>query len=92
VVPVVKGVSRRVIVIKSPDQHLFDEAIFIVRDDALRSGVTGDDIVRQAQEVADRYVRYHLKKRFLPRLPGPAFAILGAAFTGLIWLLTQYVL
>lgn len=89
----VKGVSRRVIVIKSPDQHLFEEAIFIVKEDALNgSGVTGDEIVRQAQEVADRYVRYHLKKRLLPRLPAPAFAVLGAAVTALAWFLTLYVI
>ncbi len=87
----VKGVSRRVIVIKSPDQHLFEEAIFIVKEDALQSGgVTGEDIIKQAQEVADRYVRCHLKKRLLPRLPAPAFAFLGAAVTALVWYLTQY--
>lgn len=88
----VKGISRRVIVIKSPDQHLFDEAIFIVKEDALKAGVSSEDIIKQAQEVADRYVRYHLKRRFLPRLPAPAFAFLGAGLTVLIWYLAQYFL
>ncbi|UOO37755.1 translation initiation factor 2 [Oscillospiraceae bacterium CM] len=89
----VKGVSRRVIVIKSPGLHLFDEAIFIVKEEALRAGgVTGDEIVRQAQAVADRYIRVHLKKSFLSKLPAPAFAALGAAFTALIWVLTQFVI
>ena len=88
----VKGVSRRVIVIKSPDKHLFDEAIFIVRDDALRTGgVTSDDILRQAQEVADRYVRFHLSKNILSRLPGPAYAAFGAGLTALAWVLALYV-
>jgi hypothetical protein len=88
----VKGVSRRVIVIKSPNLHLFDEAIFIVKEDALREGgVTGTEIIKQAQEVADNYVRQHLKKRLMSRIPAPAFAAFGAAFTALIWLLTQLI-
>lgn len=88
----VKGVSRRVIVIKSPDLHIFDEAIFIVKEDALREGgVTGEEIIKQAQEVADNYVRFHLKKRWLSKLPAPAFAAFGAAFTALVWVVTQYI-
>ena len=70
-IEVVKGVCRRVIVIKSPDLHLFDEAIFIVKEEALRAGgVTGEEIIRQAQQVADNYVRFNLKKRF-SKLPAP---------------------
>ena len=30
----VKGLSRRVIVVDSPDPHIFEQAIFIVRNDA----------------------------------------------------------
>ena len=88
----VKGVSRRVIVIKSPNLHLFEEAIFIVKEDALREGaVSGDEIIKQAQEVADKYVRQHLKRRWLSKIPAPAFAAFGAAFTALIWLVTQLI-
>ncbi len=89
---VVKGVCRRVIVIKSPDLHLFDEAIFIVREDALRAGgVTSDELIKQAQQVADNYVRFHLKKGRFSKLPAPAFAAFGAAFTALVWIFTQYI-
>ena len=38
----VKGISRRVILVKSPDPRLFEEAIFIVREDALNRGVDAD--------------------------------------------------
>jgi hypothetical protein len=89
---VVKGVSRRVIVIKSPDRHLFEEAIFIVKEEALRAGgVTGDEIIRQAQEVANNYVRLHLKKGRLSRLPAPAFTAIGALLTALAWILALYI-
>jgi hypothetical protein len=89
---VVKGVSRRVIVIKSPDRHLFEEAIFIVKEEALRTGgVTGDEIIRQAQEVADNYVRFHFKKGRLARLPAPVFTAVGALLSALVWVLALYV-
>ena len=40
----VKGMARRVVVVKSPDKRVFEEAIFILRDDALRdSGVTAEE-------------------------------------------------
>ena len=31
----VKGISRQVIVVRSPDQKLFEQAIFILREEAL---------------------------------------------------------
>ena len=37
----VKGISRRVVVVDSPDQRFFEQAIFIVRNDAAGEGVTG---------------------------------------------------
>ena len=43
----VKGVSRRIVVVRAPEQRLFEEAIFILRDDAMHKGVTEDDIVRR---------------------------------------------
>ena len=84
----VKGVTRRVIVIKSPDRRLFDEAIFIVREDALTDpGVTPGDIIKEAQDVADNYVRSHLKPGRLRKLPAPLFVLAGSMLTGLAWLL-----
>ena len=36
----VKGVSRRVVVVKSPDPKLFEQAIFIVREEEKPLGVS----------------------------------------------------
>ena len=36
----VKGISRRVVVVDSPDRRFFEQAIFIVRNDAAGEGVT----------------------------------------------------
>jgi hypothetical protein len=79
----VKGITKRVIVIKSPDKRLFDEAIFIVRESALSGGVSGDDIIRQAQETADHYVRSHMSRRRFPRVPAPIAAGAGAFITAI---------
>lgn len=85
----VKGTTRRVIVIKSPDPHLFDEAIFIVREDR-GSGVTSDDILREAREVANKYIKRNVKSNPFARIPAPFFAAVGAAITALIWLASKY--
>ena len=44
--PVVKGISKRVIVVKSPDPKIFEQAIFIIREDfAGQSGVSEKDVL-----------------------------------------------
>ena len=45
----VKGVTRRVIVVKSPDRRLFEQAIFIVREEAFAAqGVTAQQVLEEA--------------------------------------------
>ena len=46
----VKGISRRVVVVDSPDQRFFEQAIFIVRNDAAGEGVTAQELVDEAVE------------------------------------------
>jgi len=54
----VKGVSRRVVVVKSPNKRLFEEAIFILSEEALRAGgITAEDIISEACTIASTYVR-----------------------------------
>ena len=42
----VKGTSRQVIVVHSPDPKLFEQAIFILREDA--KGVTNEALLKEA--------------------------------------------
>ena len=83
----VKGVTRRVIVVKSPEPDLFDEAFFIVNGDA-SSGVTQEELLQEAQRVAGNYLRADLGKKPKTRFPPVFFFALGAALTGLCWLVT----
>ncbi len=78
----VKGVSRQVIVVQSPDKKLFDQAIFILHQDAELHGVTDEMLLREAK----RAIGLHKKpeKGFW----GPLWACGGALVTGLVWLIT----
>lgn len=83
----VKGRQRQMIVVPSPDSQLFEEAIFILRDEALREGAgSREDILRQAKQTAETYTRTHGEKRRWFRISPPIAAACGAAATGLAWL------
>lgn len=52
----VKGVAKRVIVVKSPDPRVFEEAIFIVREDYMKTaGVTRSQLLSEAKQAAGVY-------------------------------------
>ena len=52
----VKGTSRRVIVVDSPDPELFEQAIFIVKNDVFtREGVTQQQVLGEACRIAKGY-------------------------------------
>ena len=89
----VKGVSRQVIVVSSPDRRYFDEAIFILRSDAPRpnpgvSGVSGV-AVEEACRIARRCAVRSALRRPL-RIPPPLWAAAGAALVVLIWVLCSH--
>ena len=81
----VKGVSRQVIVVQSPDPKLFEQAIFILRDDV--QGVTDDMLLKEAQKALRR--SSERRHRGLYGF-GPAWACGGAALTAFVWLLSVY--
>jgi hypothetical protein len=91
VAKMVKGVTRRVVVIKPPDRDIFDEAIFIVKDGTVGdAAVSPGDVVIQAQLAADSYIRDHLERR-RRRLPAPVYIALGAVLSAAAMLLYRLV-
>ena len=82
----VKGISRQVIVVHSPEPKLFEQAIFILRDDAVGKGITDDELMKEAQQAIHGPDRPG-KRRHL-YLYGAVWATGGAMLTGLVWLLT----
>lgn len=90
----VKGISKQVIVVKAPDPRFFEQAIFIVREDALgREGVTDEEILKEAGRVADGYAKRGVPKlqRLLGRLPLAAYTAFGALAVGLLWIVSSLV-
>lgn len=85
----VKGISRRVVVVESPDQRFFEQAIFIVRNDAAGEGVTARELVEEAKRVARNYAGGEHGKfgRVWRELSPLVYAFMGAAAIGLVWLL-----
>lgn len=80
----VKGVSKQVIVVHSPDPKLFEQAIFILKEDA--KGVTDEQLLKEAKMAVRTYGREGKKRKLY--LYGPVWACGGAVLTGLAWLLS----
>lgn len=76
----VKGTSRQVIVVHAPEEKLFEQAIFILRDSAVGEGVSDEALLREARSYLDP--PYRQKRKWLHN--GPLW---GAAGAGLAWLL-----
>ena len=82
----VKGITRQVILVKSPDPRLFEEAI--LKEEALaREGVTAEHVLKEARRAADGYLKQGKAwNRRLERLPAPLWAAIGAAAASAGWL------
>jgi hypothetical protein len=79
----VKGTSRQVIVVHSPDPKLFEQAIFILKNEAVEQGVTDEALLKEAEQAIQGSGR---RRRLY--LYGPVWAIGGAAVTAIVWLVT----
>lgn len=85
----VKGISRQVIVVHSPDPKMFEQAIFILRDEAVGEGITHEALMKEAQKAIRGSDRPGKKRHFY--LYGAVWAVAGALLTGLAWLITALV-
>lgn len=79
----VKGTSRQVIVVQSPDPKLFEQAIFVLKDEAVAQGVTDELLLKEARRAI-----HGVPRGKMPSFYGPAWACVGAVITGILWLLT----
>ena len=81
----VKGISKQVIVVNSPDKKMFDQAIFILSDEAMKEdGVSNEELLRQAKALINKPKITQTRSPFV----GVVFALSGAVLTGAVWLLT----
>ncbi len=81
----VKGISKQVIVVQSPDKKLFEQAIFILREDV--KDVTQEALLKEARAAARGGDKERARRK--PWLYGAVWACGGALLTGVLWLLTS---
>ena len=86
----VKGSTRRVIVVKSPDPRYFEEAIFIVKEEVSLTGVDQGQILEEARAVASGYVKQQAYKRgVLGKIPPLGYLAAGALLSAVVMSLTN---
>lgn len=78
----VKGITKKMIMVKSPNTDLFEQAFFVIKDDM--SNVTPEKIMSEACRVADDYMKQqkHGKSFNVSHIIA---ALCGCAVTGVIW-------
>ncbi|MCL2082901.1 MAG: translation initiation factor 2 [Oscillospiraceae bacterium] len=82
----VKGLSRKVVLVKFPELGVFEQAMFVVRDDAAaKQGVSADDVINEACRIAQNHSPRALRKG--RSLPGLAYFLTGGASVGAAWIL-----
>lgn len=79
----VKGVSRQVIVVHAPDPKLFEQAIFILKDN-MGEGVTDELLMKEAQKAIQGNLQGKKRHFFLY---GAVWSGFGALVMGAVWLL-----
>ena len=86
----VKGITRQVILVIAPDHKMFYLAFSFVMVEALaREGVSADQVLRQARQAADGYLKgSRAWDRRLGRfagLAGPFWGAAGALLASGVW-------
>ena len=80
----VKGISKQVIVVPSPDPELFEQAIFILKEDAVcRGGITDRRLLWEAKHLLHGEKPTHLW------VYGTVCALLGGLLVGVFWLISS---
>ena len=77
----VKGISRQVILVHAPETDIFEQAIFILKDNA--DTVTDEMLLKEAKKILNNPPKKNKAK-------GIIWACGGAVLTGIIWLFTIF--
>ena len=83
----VKGISKQVIVVHAPEEKLFEQAIFILNENAVgQQGVTDELLMKEAK----RLIGVSGRKNKRLWLYGPVWACFGAMIMGALWIMTAW--
>jgi hypothetical protein len=86
---IIKGVSKNVVVIRSPDPRYFEQAIFILRDEVVKQGGnTRERILQEAERVACEYLKTCKLKKMKQHISPLLIATISVILVGLILAVT----
>ena len=80
----VKGISRQVIVVDAPEPKLFEQAIFILKENT--EGVSDEALLKEARQAIQGQDKSSRKRHIW--LYGAFWAAAGALATGAAWIVT----
>ena len=87
----VKGVNKHVILVKTPDPKYFEEAIFVLREEAFGQGVSAEQVLREARQAAKSYLRGSTRPgKWFRQIPAPAYVAAGALAATAAWSLALF--
>lgn len=88
----VKGISRRVIVVKSPDPKVFEEAIFVLREDFIRQR-NAEQVMDEARRAASEYLKKcgAGKKKSRQRILPTVIVGLSGVAASIAWLAARFI-
>ena len=88
----VKGTTRQVMVVNSPDGDLFEQAIFLLKADSLeKQGITERQIIEEARRLTGSCTEPAKNRKGKKRIYPFVWSTLGAGFTGLVWFLIHLI-
>lgn len=87
----IKGANRQVVVVKSPDPQVFEEAIFVLREDWLKKR-SAEQVVEEARRAASEYLVRNggRRKRSGERVRALLYAAVGALAAGAAWITLHF--
>ena len=85
----VKGTTRQVMVVRTPDGGLFEQAVFLLKEDSLeKQGISERQLLEEAKRLAEGCSEQSKAGKGVRFLAPLAWSTAGAALTGIAWLIT----
>lgn len=82
----VKGITKQVVLVHSPDRKLFEQAIFILSDEAtVHGGVTDEALLKEARFAIREERSFPAKINWNHVLAG---SVAGVLFTSVLWVIS----